>query len=119
MTRESSKPPLSKEHKAKVVAYIPEENLMEENTLDSPPQDDDTAREDEIFPQYVQKRNTNTKTVTLPMKVHTSLVTHMIHNCVPLLKDIVSKVSKLSFRDFKTHKKEGLESKKYMLMVQA
>ena len=119
MTRESPKPPLSKKHKAKVVADIPEENLMEKDTLESPPQDDDTAREDEIFPQYVRQRNANAKTVTLPMKVHTILVTCMIPNCVLILKDIVSKVSKLSFRDVKTHKKEGLERKKYMLMVQA
>ena len=119
MTRESSKPPLSKKHKAKVIADIPEENLMEEDTLESPPQDDDTSREDEIFPQYVQQRNANAKTMTLPMKAHTILVTLMIPNCVPILKDIVSKVSKLSFRDVKTHKKEGLERKKYMLIVQA
>ena len=92
---------------------------MEEDTLESPPQDDDTTKEDEIFPQYVQQRNSNAKTVTLPMKAHTILVTRMIRNCVPILKDIVSKVSKLSFRDVKTHKKEGLERKKYMLMVQS
>ena len=47
--------------------------------------------------------------MTLPKKVHTSLVTHRIPNSVLLLKDIVPKIAKLSFEDVDTRKKVGLE----------
>ena len=68
---------------------MPEQYLMEEDAPYSPPRDDDATREEEIFPHYVRPWRVDVQEVRLSKKSHTTLVTPMIPNGVPLLMDTV------------------------------
>ena len=56
--------------------------------------------------------------MTLPTKAHTFLVSPWIPECIPLLMEIMSKLTKLGFKDVDTHLQLGLERKNYMVMIQ-
>ena len=57
--------------------------------------------------------------MTLPKKAHTFLVTPRISDRVPLVMDILPKITKLAFEDVYTHQQLGLERKNCMVTIQA
>ena len=55
----------------------------------------------------------------LPKKVHTFLVTPRIPDSVPLLMEIMPKLTKLAFKDVETHQQLGLERNNCMVTIQS
>ena len=118
---------MTKKRKAKVLVDNPRKEMMEEDLKeealmdeDSPPRRAaDAGMEEEDFPHYVQPRRADVEEVTLPKKASTFLVSPWIPNYVPLLMNLMPKISRLAFEYIDTRLQFGLEISNYMTTNQA